>query len=112
MEHRNFGDTDLSCSVLGFGTWEMSTTQYGEIDVKAASEAVNAAIDRGITLFDTAEVYGPYHSEELLAKALGYYDGLMFDVDPDNENQVESRLEDFVASNPCLELVSRTAVSL
>jgi len=30
--------------------------------------AVNAAIDRGITLFDTAEVYGPYHSEELLGK--------------------------------------------
>ena len=39
MEHRNFGDTDLSCSVLGFGTWEMSTTQYGEIDVQAASDA-------------------------------------------------------------------------
>jgi aryl-alcohol dehydrogenase-like predicted oxidoreductase len=71
MEQRTFGDTDLSCSVLGFGTWEMSTTQYGEIDVGDASRAVNAAIDRGITLFDTAEVYGPYHSEEILAKALG-----------------------------------------
>jgi aryl-alcohol dehydrogenase-like predicted oxidoreductase len=44
---------------------------YGHIDVKEASDAVNAAIDHGITLFDTAEVYGPYHSEELLAKALG-----------------------------------------
>jgi aryl-alcohol dehydrogenase-like predicted oxidoreductase len=71
MEHRTFGDSDLECSVLGFGTWEMSTTQYGDIDVGKASDAVNAAIDRGITLFDTAEVYGPYHSEELLSKALG-----------------------------------------
>jgi aryl-alcohol dehydrogenase-like predicted oxidoreductase len=71
MEHRTFGDSDLSCSVLGFGTWELSTTQYGEIDVDDAARAVNAAIDRGITLFDTAEVYGPYHSEKLLAKALG-----------------------------------------
>ena len=71
MEHRMLGDSDLSCSVLGFGTWEMSTTQYGTIDVDEASRAVNAAIDRGITLFDTAEVYGPYHSEEILAKALG-----------------------------------------
>ena len=44
---------------------------YGHIDVKEASDAVHAAIDHGITLFDTAEVYGPYHSEELLAKALG-----------------------------------------
>jgi len=71
MEQRRFGDTDLVCSALGFGTWEMSTTQYGHIDVSEASAAVNAAIDQGITLFDTAEVYGPYHSEEILAKALG-----------------------------------------
>ena len=71
MEQRRFGDSDLVCSAIGFGTWEMSTTMYGEIDVSAASRAVNAAIDHGITLFDTAEVYGPYHAEELLAKALG-----------------------------------------
>ncbi|HHX65074.1 MAG TPA: aldo/keto reductase [Chloroflexi bacterium] len=71
MEHRFFGNTDLSCSALGFGTWEMSTTQYGHIDVDEACNAVAAAIDRGITLFDTAEVYGPYHSESLLCKALG-----------------------------------------
>lgn len=71
MEMRTFGDSDLECSALGFGTWEMSTTQYGHIDVQEATEAVRAALDRGITLFDTAEAYGPYHSEELLAKALG-----------------------------------------
>ena len=71
MEQRRFGDTDLVCSAIGFGTWEMSTTMYGEIDVSEASRAVHAAIDHGITLFDTAEVYGPYHSEEILAKALG-----------------------------------------
>jgi len=65
------GNTDLVCSVIGFGTWEMSTTMYGNIDVAEASKAVNAAIDHGITLFDTAEVYGPFHSEILLAKALG-----------------------------------------
>ena len=41
------------------------------IDVKEASIAVNTAIDYGITLFDTAEVYGPYLSEELLSKAMG-----------------------------------------
>jgi aryl-alcohol dehydrogenase-like predicted oxidoreductase len=71
MEQRRFGNSDLVCSALGFGTWEMSTTQYGAIDVDEASRAVNAAIDRGITLFDTAEAYGPYHSEGLLGKALG-----------------------------------------
>lgn len=71
MEQRQFGDTGLTASAVGFGTWEMSTTMYGHIDVGEAARAVNAAIDRGITLFDTAEVYGPYHSEELLADALG-----------------------------------------
>ena len=71
MEQRRFGDSDLVTSTIGFGTWEMSTTMYGHIDTGEASDAVNMAIDRGITLFDTAEVYGPGHSEELLAKALG-----------------------------------------
>lgn len=71
MEKRHLGSTDLECSVLGFGTWEMSTTMYGDIDVGEAERAIHAAIDHGINLFDTAEVYGPFHSEELLAKALG-----------------------------------------
>ncbi len=71
MEQRRIGDTDLVVSAVGFGTWEMSTTSYGEIDVDDAALAVNQAIDAGITLFDTAEVYGPNHSEELLARALG-----------------------------------------
>jgi aryl-alcohol dehydrogenase-like predicted oxidoreductase len=71
METRQFGDSDLKTSVLGFGTWEMSTTMYGHIDVEEASRAVRAAIDHGITLFDTAEIYGPFHSEEILGKALG-----------------------------------------
>ena len=71
MEQRQFGDTDLTASAVGFGTWEMSTTMYGHIDVGEAARAVNAAIDRGINLFDTAEIYGPFHSEELLADALG-----------------------------------------
>jgi aryl-alcohol dehydrogenase-like predicted oxidoreductase len=71
MEQRRFGNTDLHCSAIGFGTWEMSTTMYGAIDVQEASRAVGQAIDHGITLFDTAEIYGPFHSEEILAKALG-----------------------------------------
>lgn len=71
MLQKAMGDSGLVCSALGFGTWELSTTQYGEIDVAQASNAVAMAIDYGINLFDTAEVYGPYHSEELLGKALG-----------------------------------------
>ena len=71
METRAFGKTDLSCSAIGFGTWALSTTQYGDIDVAAATRAVGMALDHGITLFDTAESYGPYISEELLSRGLG-----------------------------------------
>ena len=71
MEYRDFGNTDLRCPAVGFGTWEMGTTQYGEIDTQDAVRAVQMAIDHGIILFDTAEVYGPYTSEELLQKGLG-----------------------------------------
>ncbi len=71
MEQRRFGNSDLVASAVGFGTWEMSGNMYGHIDRTEAARAVNMAIDRGITLFDTAEVYGPNHSEELLAEGLG-----------------------------------------
>ncbi len=71
MEQRRFGNTDLATSAIGFGTWALGTTQYGEIDVQEASKALHMAIDAGITLVDTAEVYGPCYSEEILGKALG-----------------------------------------
>ena len=71
METRQFGDSDLTCSALGFGTWAMGTTQYGPIDVEEVTRAVHAAIDHGITLIDTAEAYGPFIAEEILGKALG-----------------------------------------
>ena len=93
MEQRQLGDSGLYTSAIGFGTWEMSTTMYGHIDVDEAAQAVHAAIDHGITLFDTAEVYGPYHSERLLAKALGNRRGdivlvskVGFQYDEDNRN--------------------------
>ena len=71
MEQRVFGNTDLTCSAIGFGTWEMGATQYGDINIEDAVRAVQMAIDHGITLYDTAEVYGPNTSEELLARGLG-----------------------------------------
>ena len=71
MEERRFGNSELSSSAIGFGTWEMSARQYGHIDKSEAARAVNSAIDQGITLFDTAETYGPFTSEKLLGQALG-----------------------------------------
>jgi aryl-alcohol dehydrogenase-like predicted oxidoreductase len=85
---------------------------YGHIDVKEASDAVSAAIDHGVTLFDTAEVYGPYHSEELLGKALGnkrndivLVSKVGFEYDDDGKNLGRNSKYDHVISRAegCLE---------
>jgi aryl-alcohol dehydrogenase-like predicted oxidoreductase len=70
MEYRQFGETDLKASAIGFGCWEIGGT-YGRIDESQFRRAVGLAIDSGITCFDTAEAYGMGVSEDALAQALG-----------------------------------------
>jgi aryl-alcohol dehydrogenase-like predicted oxidoreductase len=69
MEYRQLGDSGLTVSVVGLGCNNFG----GRIDADRAQAVVDAAVDAGITLFDTADVYrGEYgSSEELLGKALG-----------------------------------------
>ncbi len=71
MEYRTMGASDLKISVIGFGCWEMGGNQYGDVDDQEETRAVHRAIDLGVTLFDTAAIYGHGHSEEVLGKALG-----------------------------------------
>jgi aryl-alcohol dehydrogenase-like predicted oxidoreductase len=71
MEHRRFGASDLTTSVIGFGTWPIGGARYGASDDRQAIRAIQAALDLGITCFDTAPSYGNGHAEELLARALG-----------------------------------------
>ena len=108
MEQRRFGETALKSSVIGFGTWEMSVRQYGQIDVPAATRAVQSSIDHGVTLFDTSETYGPFTSETLLGKALGKRRqdvvvvtkvGFTFSDDPDNPGYKKTAARDSSAKN-------------
>ena len=69
MEHRRLGD-DLEVSALGLGLMGMSGV-YGAADDNRSVATIHAALDAGVTLFDTAESYGGGHSEELLGRALG-----------------------------------------
>jgi len=69
MEYKNFGDSDLKTSVIGFGTWELGGG-YGTIIEEEAVAAIHRALDLGVTLFDTAPAYGNGRSEEVLGKAL------------------------------------------
>ena len=70
METRRFGKSDLETSVIGFGGWPMSMSQYGPVDEREAIAAVHRAMDMGVTLFDTAAVYGWGAGEEVMGRAL------------------------------------------
>ena len=70
MQKRKLGNSDLEVSALGLGCMGMSFS-YGVAPPKEEMiSLLRAAVDRGITFFDTAEVYGPFANEELLGEAL------------------------------------------
>ena len=70
MERRTLGRSDLEVSSLGLGCMGLSFAYGTPPDRDAAIRLIRAAFERGVTFFDTAEVYGPYRNEELLGEAL------------------------------------------
>ncbi len=71
MQKRKLGNGQLEVSALGFGAMGMSSQHYGPAgDRQAMIVLLRAAVERGVTFFDTAEVYGPYTNEELIGEAL------------------------------------------
>ena len=79
MQKRKFGNTDLRVSEIGFGAWAIgggamignTAIGWGETDDDTSVKAIHAAMDAGINFFDTADIYGLGHSEELLGKIIG-----------------------------------------
>jgi aryl-alcohol dehydrogenase-like predicted oxidoreductase len=69
MEHRKLGEFDVSA--IGLGCMSLSGAYGGALNESDAGELVRAAYDRGITFFDTAEVYGPFFNEVQVGKGLG-----------------------------------------
>jgi aryl-alcohol dehydrogenase-like predicted oxidoreductase len=75
MQKRILGNSDLKVSALGLGCMRMT---FGDKPIGDTSEMIaflHAAVDRGITFFDTAEVYGPFTNEELVGEALSPFRG-------------------------------------
>ena len=70
MKTRTLGSSGLSVSALGLGCMGMSWSYHPIPDRSEMIALLRAAVDRGMTFFDTAEVYGPYANEELLGEAL------------------------------------------
>ncbi len=70
MQKRKLGNSGLEVSALGLGCMGLSSGYGPATDKSAAIALIRAAVERGVTLFDTAEVYGPYVNEELVGEAL------------------------------------------
>jgi aryl-alcohol dehydrogenase-like predicted oxidoreductase len=71
MESASLGRTGLRVSRVGFGCAAIGGYDYGPADDRDSIGAVRAALDAGVTFFDTADVYGLGHAEEILGRALG-----------------------------------------
>jgi aryl-alcohol dehydrogenase-like predicted oxidoreductase len=69
MEQRPLGRTGADVSVVGLGTWQLGA-DWGDVDDDTALDVLDAALDAGVTLLDTADVYGDGRSEERIRKAL------------------------------------------
>src|SRR6185369_5418580 len=70
MQKRTLGKSGLEVSALGLGCMGMSFSYGPAKDKKEMTALLHAAVDRGVTFFDTAEVYGPYTNEDLVGEAL------------------------------------------
>ncbi len=70
MQKRTLGSGDLEVSALGLGCMGMSFSYGPPGDKRVMTELIRTAVERGVTFFDTAEVYGPYTNEELVGEAL------------------------------------------
>ena len=79
MNYRKFGNTDLLVSEIGFGAWAIgggamignTAIGWGDVDDAISAKAIYKALDAGINFFDSADIYGLGHSENILGKIIG-----------------------------------------
>ncbi|HSU27377.1 MAG TPA: aldo/keto reductase [Chitinophagaceae bacterium] len=79
MQYRQFGKTELLVSEVGFGAWAIggaamignTAIGWGEVDDTETKKAIHRSLDLGINFFDTADIYGLGHSEEIIGASIG-----------------------------------------
>src|ERR1700709_611942 len=91
MQKRTLGDGGLEVSALGLGCMGLSFGLGPATKKSEAIKLIRAAVERGVTFFDTAEVYGPYVNEEVVGEALAPFRkdvviATKFGLEPDPSN--------------------------
>src|SRR6266849_1150343 len=94
MQKRRLGKSNLEVSAIGLGCMGMSFSYGPPQDKQEMISVIRAAVERGVTFFDTAEVYGPFTNEELVGEALAPFRGKVaiatkfgFKLDPNTGKQ-------------------------
>jgi aryl-alcohol dehydrogenase-like predicted oxidoreductase len=75
MDTRTLGGNGLEVSAIGLGCMSMTGGYSEKPDRREMTSLIRSAVDRGVTFFDTTEIYGPYANEELVGEALAPYQG-------------------------------------
>jgi aryl-alcohol dehydrogenase-like predicted oxidoreductase len=78
MQVRRLGNSNLEVSAIGLGCMGMSFGYGPPLEKQEAISLIRTAVERGVTFFDTAEVYGPFTNEELVGEALAPFRGQVF----------------------------------
>lgn len=99
MQKRKLGNSDLEVSALGLGCMGMSFGLGQPIEKNEAIKLIRTAVEKGVTFFDTAEVYGPFKNEELVGEALAPVRERVviatkfgFNIDPDGTQRQQPAL--------------------
>ena len=102
MQKRKLGKSNLEVSAIGLGCMGLSFGYGPAVEKQQGISLIRAAVERGVTFFDTAEVYGPFSNEELVGEALALFRGQVaiatkfgFNLDPNTCKQsgLDSRPE-------------------
>ena len=103
MQYRKFGNTDLVVSEIGFGAWAIgggamigsTAIGWGDTNDNVSIKAIHSALDAGINFFDTADIYGLGHSEDLLGEIIGNKKGVIIATKVGNVSRNDQFIVDY-----------------
>jgi aryl-alcohol dehydrogenase-like predicted oxidoreductase len=98
MQQRTLGRTHRSVGVVGLGTWQLGA-DWGAVDERDATDVLDAAVETGVTFFDTADVYGDGRSETFCGRLLARRPGAGLFVATKMGRRVDQRPENYTREN-------------